>query len=287
MRAAAQVGELADGVRGDDGVLRQLGDELQLERLAREDLLGLGARDHATLEGFVGLHDLGHAGLDGGKVVRRQRAVELHVVVETVLDGRPHTELHVAVEVDERGGHDVRGGVAQKLQPLVALGRDDGNRVAFGHGGRQINRLVVHDARERGLRQAGADGRGHVGDGGAVCELLVRAVGKYDVHICSFPVPGAHKAPARSVRSERALRPPLRQNNEAAPLFARRLRLHCEVVTARRARTERGAPASSAAGSPPAAGHDACADHRQRAWRSTGTRSRWGRARGCRCRKGS
>ena len=36
-----------------------------------------------------------------------------------------------------------------------------------------------------------------------------------------------------------------------------------------------------------AAGHDACADHRQRAWRSTGTRSRWGRARGCRCRKGS
>ena len=185
MRAAAQVGELADGVRGDDGVLRQLGDELQLERLAREDLLGLGARDHAALEGFVGLHDLGHAGLDGGKVVRRQRAVELHVVVETVLDGRPHTELHVAVEVDERGGHDVRGGVAQKLQPLVALGRDDGNRVAFGHGSREIDRLVVHDARERGLRQAGADGRGHVGDGGAVCELLVRAVGKYDVHICS------------------------------------------------------------------------------------------------------
>ena len=152
----------------------------------------------------------------------------------------------------------------------------------------------MHDARERGLRQAGADGRGHVGDGGAVCELLVRAVGKYDVHICSFPVPGAHKAPARSVRSERALRPPLRQNNEAAPLFARRLRLHCEVVTARRARTERG---GECAGSPPAAaaaferraaaGHDACADHRQRAWRSTGTRSRWGRARGCRCRKGS
>ena len=112
VRPAAEVGELADGVRGDDGVLGKLGDELKLERLIREDLLGLGARDHAALEGLVGLHYLGHAGLDGGEVVGRERAARLHVVIEAALDGRSHAELHVAVEVDERGSHYVRRGMA-------------------------------------------------------------------------------------------------------------------------------------------------------------------------------
>ena len=48
------------------------------------------ARDHAALEGFVGLHDLSAmrasmAAKSSGDSAR----VELHVVVETVLDGRP------------------------------------------------------------------------------------------------------------------------------------------------------------------------------------------------------
>ena len=224
VRPAAQVGELADGVGGDNGVLGKLGDELKLERLIREDLLGLGAGDHAALEGFVGFHDLGHTGLDGGEVVRRKRAIQLDVVIEAVLDGGAHAELHVAVEVDERGGHDVRSGVTQKLETLVALGRDDGHGVARVHGCGEVDRLVVHDAGQRGLRQARADGGCHVGNGGAFGHVFGRAVGKYDVHISSFPVPGAHKAPARSVRSERTARPPMRQNNEAAPWFTRRLR---------------------------------------------------------------
>lgn len=40
-------------------------------------------------------------------------------------------------------------------------------------------------------------GGGHVGDGGALFQLLDGSVGQYDVHGTPFLAPGAHRAPAR------------------------------------------------------------------------------------------
>ena len=69
------------------------------------------------------------------------------------------------------------GRVAQALKSLGVLVGEDGYLVAFRDLVRQVDFLAVHDAAERGLREAGADGCGYIGHRGALLELLRRAVG--------------------------------------------------------------------------------------------------------------
>ena len=133
----------------------------------------------------------------------------------------------------------MRGGVAQKLPALVALlYRDDGNRGRLLATGaeRSTGWSFTMPASAVFAMPAPMDA-GYVGDGGAVCELFLPSRRKYDVHICSpFLFRRAQKRLHDRFRSEGA--PCARlcdKNNEAAPLFARRLRLRTEVVTARRA----------------------------------------------------
>ena len=76
----------------------------------------------------------------GGQVVGRQRAGQLEVVVEAVVDDRPDAELRAGEQVEHRLGQDVRGRVAHRpelaggavIHELVgrpALGRLEGDRV--------------------------------------------------------------------------------------------------------------------------------------------------------------
>ena len=199
MRPAAQIGEVAELVDGDGLVLGQLVYELELERLIGEDLPRLIAGDLATGDGGGRLGDLGHARLDGGEVVRRDsRALgQLDVVVEAVLDGRADAELHAGIQIGESGGQEMGRGMAHELEALVALGGDDGHGIAVGDDGVQIDGGVVDDAGQRRAGEPSADGGSHVGDGGALFQLLDGSVGQYDVHGTPFLAPGAHRAPAR------------------------------------------------------------------------------------------
>ena len=66
MRTGAEVGELALLVEADDGVLGQVVDELDLERLVLllHELDGFRARQLKALELELFLADLAHFGLD-------------------------------------------------------------------------------------------------------------------------------------------------------------------------------------------------------------------------------
>ena len=85
VRAAAQIDEVAVAADDDLFVGGQLANVLQLEALVGEDLLGLVARDHLAHERLVAGDDLGHLGLDGLEILRRDGARQLEVVEEAVL----------------------------------------------------------------------------------------------------------------------------------------------------------------------------------------------------------
>ena len=84
-----------------------------------------------------------HPRLDLAQVVGRERARQVDVVVEAVLDGRTDGELGVREDLLDRLGHQVRGGVAHPRQLVgrAGLGFDRdvhlrhffGER-CFGHG---------------------------------------------------------------------------------------------------------------------------------------------------------
>ena len=100
VRTGAEVGELALLVEADDGVLRQVVDELDLERLFLffHKLDGLGARELKALELELFLADLAHFGFDLSQILRRKGERGEHIVVEPVVDARADGELHLGPE---------------------------------------------------------------------------------------------------------------------------------------------------------------------------------------------
>ena len=196
MRAAAQVDEAAVAVDADLLVGGKLVDVFELEALVGEDLLGLIARDNLADERLVGLDDRGHLLLDGGEVVRRERAGQLEVVEEPVLGRRSERDLGAGEQLLDGLGHHMGARVAHDAEGLRGFGGDDLDGGAVMDGRVEVGWSAVDLAGERGLRQARADGGCHVGDRGALGEFLDGSVGKDDIHVVSFLAPGAHKAPA-------------------------------------------------------------------------------------------
>ena len=84
-----------------------------------EVLQRLLARPPALHKGVLRGDALPHALLDGGQIVRRQRARQLHVVVEAVLDGRTDGELRAWEQLLHRLRHHVRGAVPHALERRV------------------------------------------------------------------------------------------------------------------------------------------------------------------------
>ncbi len=193
VRTAAEVGERAVGVEADRrqrrvgvGVVHQVLDELDLVVL----LLGLEAlerrldADVLALEVLVGVDVLAHLLLDAieVRVGDGHTLGELEVVVEAVLDRRADRDLHAGIELHHRGGEHVGGVVADDVQRVRALGRDDLQRRTGHERACEVAHLAVLAHGERGAGEAGADRRGGVGAGGAVGERELRAIGKGDVH---------------------------------------------------------------------------------------------------------
>ena len=111
VRAAAQVREVAVLVEGDGPVLEVLdqfalvGIPLLLEVFHR---IGLG--DLRTLESFLGTGQGGHLVLDGLEVgIGDLPVAQVHVVVESGLNGRTHAEFGARVQGFDRLRHQVGG----------------------------------------------------------------------------------------------------------------------------------------------------------------------------------
>ncbi len=147
VRPAAQVGE---GAVAEDRDLRllinhrpvlvlspgfQSGDQLELVRLVGEHAAGVVARECLALKGMVLVDDLAHTRLERLQVLRGQRARELEVVVEAVVDRRTDGDARLAREHLHHGlGHHVRRRMADAVQlgALVVFLRH-GHRVLLAH----------------------------------------------------------------------------------------------------------------------------------------------------------
>ena len=113
MRTGAEVDEFALTVEGDDGILRQVVDELDLVRLIAllHELQRFGARELKALETQLFLADLAHLGLELFEHLGRERLGAVKIVIETVLDGRADGQLHLGVQALHGLGENVAGGV--------------------------------------------------------------------------------------------------------------------------------------------------------------------------------
>ena len=180
--AAAQVGEIALGVKGQHLVGRDGGDDLGLVGLA--DTLEVGHRlvpgHFLAVHGQVALGQLGHLLFDGFQILGSETALEGEVVIETVLDHRADGHLGVGEQFLHRLGQEVGGGVADDFQPLGVLVGDDG-QVAVGFDPvRSVHQLAVHLAGQGRLGKAGADIGGHLVNRHRLVELTFGAVGQAD-----------------------------------------------------------------------------------------------------------
>ena len=165
------LGALADDVLDDlDLELLTLGGE-QLDRLLRRDL--------GALEAQVRRDDRVGLGLDAGELVLRERLAAIEVVVEAVLDRRTDRDLGPREQPLHGIGDDVRRVVADGVERLGCLGREDLELGVPVERARQIHERAVRLREHRGLGEAGADRVPHeVADRRARSGLLLAAVGK-------------------------------------------------------------------------------------------------------------
>ena len=132
--------------------------------------------------------------------------VELHIVVEPVVDRRADAELHVSVQINERRGHDMRRGVAQQRERFGRFVGKDRHFVAVGDFAGKVDLHPVDDAAERGFRKPCANRCRYIGHRGAILQFFGRSIWQYNVHVLILSagrgqsacfLPGAYKAPAR------------------------------------------------------------------------------------------
>ena len=201
VRAAAEVDELALAIERQRGVVGQAFlNVLDLERLAQvaAQRQRLVARLFQSLERFVGLDDLGHLGLDLGKVLFRQWARELEVVVEAVVGGGAERQLHAVEQPHHGPGHHVRGRMPHHGQRLgIFLGEQPQRDAALaGQKGGGADDLAVHFRGQRGLGQARADFGRYIDRANALRVFTDRTVGQSDLeHDSPSPFVGWAAAP--------------------------------------------------------------------------------------------
>ncbi len=176
--ASAQIGERALRVGGDRLGLGKLLDELALVRLLLERVPRLELVELGALEGLLLGDDLAHPLFDGLEVFRRERATDVEVVVEAVLDGGADAELGHREQVLDRLGHHVGRRVTQDVQRFGALVGDDLDRIAVGDRLVHVGELPVDLRRDRGLAEARSDGGGNVENRRALGNRFRAAVGK-------------------------------------------------------------------------------------------------------------
>ena len=201
VRTPAEVDEGAVAVERDGlraVVPHQVLDQLHLVGLIgrAEPLDRLRRGQVGPLERLIGLDVRAHPLLDPVEVGlgRAEPVRELEVVVEAVGDRRPDRDLRPRPELDDRGGEDVGGVVAQELQGLGGAVGHDLDLGAVRKRRRQVAHGAVQLHREGSLGQPGPDRGRRVGAGRAVGQLEVRAIGELHAQR-SHPPYEANRAP--------------------------------------------------------------------------------------------
>jgi len=94
----------------------QVGDQLQLEGLVAENLAGLVGADHFLVEFVIALDNRTHARLDILQVLGCERAGQVEVIVEPVINSRADGDAGAGEFIQHGLRHHMRGGMAQFVQ---------------------------------------------------------------------------------------------------------------------------------------------------------------------------
>ncbi len=183
VRAEAHVEPVALLVDRDLLVLRQFVGPFGFELLAMVDevLLDLRSVPDLARDRQVAVDDLGHALLDLGKVLRRERLVAHEVVVEALVRRRAERDLRAGVEFLHRLGEHVRRIVAQQLERFRIARRHDADFGVVIHDRRKILHLAVDLHGQRRLGEARADRCGDLGTADRLVEFSDRTVRERNV----------------------------------------------------------------------------------------------------------
>ena len=150
--AGAEIRKLALRIGGDDLVLGQILDQLDLVVLAlgTEELDCFVARDLTALKFQILLDNFLHFLLDVAQIGIRQLAIHVEVIVEAVLNRGTNGELHVAVRIEALHclSHDMCSRVAQCMAATRILKGQHLKRGILRHGRCQIDRLPIKTRRQ-------------------------------------------------------------------------------------------------------------------------------------------
>ena len=157
-------------------------DDLPLVGVVGEELQAFGRRHLVALERLVCLDDLPHSVLDSLKVVIADGGPfgQVKVVVEAVLNGRADGVGGTGVHLQYRLGQHMCSGVAQRFQPSIAVGGDDGHLLTVGQRNAQVHFCIVDGGDEGSFGQTGADISGQIPRGCAGRKCSRAAVGEND-----------------------------------------------------------------------------------------------------------
>ena len=190
VRAAAEIYEFSGGVKRHQRLGGLFLDQLAFELLVRfaVDLDRVELGDEFALVGNVLRGDLAHLRFDFREVFGRERLVAHEFVEKSVFDGRADAEFHIWVKLQDSGGEEMRGRVAENLERVGVLRGEDREIYAVVERARKVNQLAVNPGDERVLGEARPDLRGDLRGGGAAGHFAGRAVRQRDLNGFHFIV---------------------------------------------------------------------------------------------------
>ncbi|OIQ70168.1 hypothetical protein GALL_482220 [mine drainage metagenome] len=164
VRTQAQVLPLTLAIDRDRLGVGQVGDDLGLVGLA--DLIEVGdghvAVPDLAHDLLVAIDDLLHALFDLGQSIQAERRVAGEVVIEAVLDRRTYGHLGPGEQFLDGLGHHVAGVMADGVQRLGALPRQDLELAAARQRTVEVQKLAVQLDQQGALLQRLGDGGGDI-----------------------------------------------------------------------------------------------------------------------------
>ncbi len=179
VRSAAKIGEPAFGVERDVFVGRDRRDDLRLVVLAEglEVAHRVVARHQSARDRLIQARELRHLLLDRDKILGRERPLVGKIVIEPVLDHGADGHLRVGKQFLDGIGQEVRSRMADNLEAVGILVRDDGHARVPIDDVRSIDQPAVDLACQRSLGEARSDRGGHLRDSHWRVEMFDGAVG--------------------------------------------------------------------------------------------------------------
>ena len=160
VRAAAEIDKGPVRVGGDHLVGTKVADPLELEWILGEASLRFGAIDLLAEKRILLRDHLAHFLLERGQVLRRERLLDLEVVVEAVLDRGTESDVRFRPQAPDGRGQDVGAGVPEDRQRLGIPLRQNAEGIAAPKRRHQVLHRLA-DLHGDGIAQQARPDRGH------------------------------------------------------------------------------------------------------------------------------